>query len=83
MKWHENLPYLLNTHEETYERLEKLNDDPESENNSDEVNRMNPDLDICLLMKSRERIFLRDQGKTAQLDFEAAGNQWNLKSYML
>lgn len=44
---------------------------------------MNPDLDICLLMKSRERIFLRDQGKTAQLDFEAAGNQWNLKSYML
>lgn len=70
-------------HEETYERLEKLNDDSESVNNSDEVNRMNPDLDICLLMKSRERIFLRDQGKTAQLDFEAAGNQWNLKSYML
>lgn len=81
MKWHENLPYLLNTHDETYERLEKLNDDSESVNNSDEVNRMNPDLDICLLMKSRERIFLRDQGKTAQLDFEAAGNQWNLKSY--
>lgn len=37
MKWHENLPYLLNTHEETYERLEKLNDDSESVNNSDEV----------------------------------------------
>lgn len=49
MKWHENLPYLLNTHEETYERLEKLNDDPESVNNSDEVDRINPDLDICLL----------------------------------
>lgn len=40
---------ILNTHEETYERLEKLNDDPESVNNSDEVNRMNPDLDNLLV----------------------------------
>lgn len=38
VKLHENLPYLLTNHEETYERFEKLNDDSESVDNSDEVN---------------------------------------------
>lgn len=84
VKLHENLPYLLTNHEETYERFEKLNDDSESVDNSDEVNiEWTLFLMINLLMKSRERIFLRYKRNTAQHDFEAAGNQWNLKSYML
>lgn len=60
MKWYENFLYLLNMYEEIYEWFEKFNDDFESVNNLDEVNRMNFDFDICLLMKFWERIFLRD-----------------------
>lgn len=75
MKWHENLPYLLNTHEETYERLEKLNDDPESVNNSDEVNRMNPDLDNLLVNEIPRENILKVSRKNCTAGFRG---RWQL-----
>lgn len=59
MKLHENLPYLLNTHEETYERLEKLHDVSESVDNPDEVNRMNPVLDDLLVNETPRKNILK------------------------
>lgn len=59
----------MNTHEETYERLEKLNDDPESVNNSDEVNRMNPDLDNLLVNEIPRENILKGSRKNCTTGF--------------
>lgn len=58
MKWYENFLYLLNMYEEIYEWFEKFNDDFESVNNLDEVNRMNFDFDNLFVNEIlRENIF--------------------------
>lgn len=65
----------MNTHEETYERLEKLNDDPESVNNSDEVNRMNPDLDNLLVNEIPRENILKVSRKNCTAGFRG---RWQL-----
>lgn len=79
MKLHENLPYLLNTHEETYERFEKLHDVSESVDNPDEVNRMNPVLDDLLVNETPRKNILKVPRKHCTAGFRGRWQSMELE----